>query len=984
MRNGQVPTPGEEDAVGPVRPKVRLAPLKDGLAPEKQALAEDLRRAFLTLGISVRRYAVRRYLNPSTVTRYLNGERIPPWDFVAGVIADVQEAHAPLTPEAKETLRVLHRDAVKAKQHSSEVQALQAKLAEADEKTQRITTRQRVLQEALRDRESRLASVRGRCRNLETQFEEQRLAHRAQVQLSQVAYQRLQEECGDLHEQVVYLQEALATTRAELMAVENRCHRLETRLETVQELYRDEREDDETRSIIWRLRELADHGSSAFELVRAVGDLELRTRQTMENKLSPSASQSRTIEELVGLLAALAIYRDSGDAQGQVRTLFRLGTQAAKRADTHQAAEHFGECADLAGELGDYERTARARAYLASYHGSIGHLDEAETCFADARRMAKRLGDPIVIAQTLQKNAQYLWYWGRVGKAVTYLTEAVQLLEGAEEEHRLDQARTALGEALVVAGRWEEGARVLESVVSVVSDGTSPTTRAQASRALAILYSRRGLHREAMSLITKALDQCEQAGDKSVLLHCRLALANVHARNEEWSEALDQYGKATELATEQKDLYVLLTARGMAAVCRLHGQEKEQAVAEIAKLMPMTEKLGMQSLEAALHNNLGAHHSYSGEQEKAVTELCKALAITEHLNDDTLRAPCLLNLARLYRALGDSEGSRRHAREAFAVHHKLGSWSEAGEALVLIRGLYSDTQSDDLVEPTLDELVGTEQKVDDRVVEAIGYRLRAVGDGSVVKTNRGVSRSTAAIATGRNIKISDAVRQKLVGVNLAQLTAHLGNSRQTCAACNLLIDETGEAELLLLDFQKVDHLTLRLAHPRCAVSKVVELRGRVPKEPKVTFEVECVLFGGDRAGIVADCYGGWGVRSDGQVEDLVLASYCKAGFTNLQRMLQTEDSRPLDLRDVPGTNSGSVQAHLDGKNLSIAGPDGQLLYRAPLSFFPNWHRKAVEGSLIIIVGRNLQGMVADNPSYLLRAMATGNAVGSSVPLTVAA
>jgi tetratricopeptide (TPR) repeat protein len=728
-----------------------------------------------------------------------------------------------------------------------------------------------------------------------------------------------------------------------------------------------------------RSSEAVQEASLDIERARAVGNRDWEAKALMELAETPleerpDAAPSQPLE------TALAIYRDTGDVQGQVRALFRLGTQAAKKADIHEAAQHLRECANLAAGIGDYEHAARALAYVASYHGGVGHLDEAETYFADARDMANQLGNPIVIAQTLQKNAEYLWHRGRIGEAVTYLTDAVRLLEGTEEKRGLAQARTALGEALLIAGRWQEGAQALESVVSVMSDDASPATRAQASRALAVLYSRRGLHREAMSTITKALDQCERAGDKSAVLHCRMALANVHARNEEWSKALDQYDKATDLAMEQKDLHVLLSARGMAAVCRLHGEEKEQAVAEITKLMPVTEQLGMQSLKAALHVNVGAHHAHSRDHEKAVAEFRKALALIEQLSDDTLRAPCLLNLARAYRALGDSERSRAHARHAFAVHHELGNWSDAGEALVLLRGLHLDTASDDLGEPALDELVGTEQKVDNRVLEAIGSRLRAVSNGSVV-ANREVSHSTAAITVGRKIHVSDAVRQALVGINIEQLNAHLGNSRQTCAACNLLVDETGEAELLLMNHPRMDHLMLRLAHPHCVTSKVIQLKGKAPKQPKVIFEVECILFGGDRAGIIADCYGGWGSYGEGQFQDLVLASYRKGGFTDLQALFQMKDNRPLDLRDLPGVDAG-VQAQLEDNYLAITGPDGQLLHRMPLNFLPRWYRRAAEGSLIVVVGRNLQGMAADDPSYLVRAMASGNAVGGSVPLTV--
>ncbi|MGW2790312.1 tetratricopeptide repeat protein [Streptomyces sp. NPDC001251] len=729
-----------------------------------------------------------------------------------------------------------------------------------------------------------------------------------------------------------------------------------------------------------RLTEAAKDASLDIERARAVGSREWEAKALMELAETP-AEERPASAPVHPLQDALAIYRDTGDVQGQVRALFRIGSQAAERADIHQAAEHLGECANLATGIGDYEHAARALAYLASYHGGIGHLDEAETYFADARDMAKHLGNPIVTAQTLQKNAEYLWHRGRIGETVTYLTEAVQLLDGTDEKRGLAQARAALGEALIVAGRWQEGAQALESVISVMSDEASPATRAQASRALAVLYSRRGLYKEAMSTITKALDQCERAGDRSAVLHCRMALANVQARNDRWSEALDQYDKAAELATEQKDLHVLLTARGMAAVCRLHGEVKEQAVAEIAKLIPVAEQLGMQSLEAALHLNVGSHHALSRDHEKAVTAFRKALALIEQLDDATLQAPCLLNLARSFRVLGDTEQARAHARQAFKLHEELSSWSDAGEALVLLRGLHLDSAQDDSKEPTIEELLGSEQEIDRRVLEAIRARLRTVDDGAVTKADCEVSHS--AVATGRRqINVSDAVREALSGLDVEQLTAHLGNSRQTCAACNLSVDETGEAELLLMKHPGMDRLMLRLAHPHCVASKVVQLKGKAPKEPKVVFEVECILFGRDRAGIIADCYGGWGSYGDAQVRDLVLTNYRATGFTDLQSLLQMNDSRPLDLRDVPAVNNGAVQAKLEDNNLSITGPSGQLLHRMPLNFLPRWYQKAAEGSLIVVVGRNLQGMAADDPSYLVRAIASGNAVGGAVPLTV--
>lgn len=728
-----------------------------------------------------------------------------------------------------------------------------------------------------------------------------------------------------------------------------------------------------------RMTEAAQEASLDIERARAVGSRAWEAKALIELAETPPEERPESAPAQP-LETALAIYQDTGDVQGQVRALFRLGSQAAERADIHQAAEHLGECANLAVGIGDYEHAARALAYLGSYHGGVGHLDEAETYFADALDMARHLGNPIAITQTLQKNAEFLWHLGRIGEAVPLLTEAVRLLEGTEEKRALAQTKAALGEALIVAGRWQEGAQTLETVVSVLSDAASTATRVQASRALAILYSRRGLHREAMSTITKALDQCERANDKPAVLHCRMALANVYARNDEWSNALDQYGKAAELAMEQKDLHVLVTAQSMAAVCRLHGEEDEQALSDIAKLLPVASQLGMRSHEAVLHLNLGSYRARSGDHEKAVAEFRAALALVEQLHDDTLRAPCLLNLGRSHRALGETEDARTHARQAFVLHQQLGSWSDAGEALLLLGRLHWDA-TPDAGEPTLDELLGTGQRVDNRVLEAIRSRLRLSDEGSVVKADHEVSTSSPSSGL-RKINVSDAVRRALSGLDVEQIITHLGNSRQTCAACNLWIDEMGEAELLVLRHPKMDRLMVRLAHAHCVASGVIELKGKMPKEPKVVFEVECILFGGDRAGIIADCYGGWGSFDGRRIEDLALEGYLKAGFTNLQTMLHLDDGEPLDLRDIPRVNGSGVQARLENNNLSIAGPRGQLLHRMPLNFLPRWYRKANEGPLIVVVGRNLQGMAADDPSYLVRAIASGNAVGGAVPLTV--
>ncbi|MYT92401.1 hypothetical protein GTY40_15310 [Streptomyces sp. SID8359] len=285
---------------GPGRP-LTLAALKEGLAPEKRALAEDLRALFGALDVSVRRYAVRRHLDASSVTRYLSGERVPPWEFVAGLIGDVREVSAPLTPAAEAALHETHRAALKTNRRSSEMQTLQDELAVADEETRRIKARQRALEEAIVDRERTLQESVSRCRRLEVQIDEEQSAHRADIALWEGEYEQIRRECHDLSQEVLFLQEALAVARAELIAAEGQCHQLEADLDAMSRL---EGRGEGASSLMAAL-EAANSTASVAELVQVVGDLEARTQQAMARELVSAASRSRRVEEVAALLSGL-------------------------------------------------------------------------------------------------------------------------------------------------------------------------------------------------------------------------------------------------------------------------------------------------------------------------------------------------------------------------------------------------------------------------------------------------------------------------------------------------------------------------------------------------------------------------------------------------------------------------------------------------------------------------------------------------------
>ncbi|WP_344443413.1 response regulator [Kitasatospora nipponensis] len=138
-----------------------LQPLDDGLNSECRALAEALRQQFEALGLSVRRYATRRFLSPGTLSRYLAGSRVPQWSFVQTLLTDVAEERCvALTPEAMDVLRRLHSAAQRTSVSMSKAVAqLQLQLADADREARRSSARKEILDDALVDRNERIADL---------------------------------------------------------------------------------------------------------------------------------------------------------------------------------------------------------------------------------------------------------------------------------------------------------------------------------------------------------------------------------------------------------------------------------------------------------------------------------------------------------------------------------------------------------------------------------------------------------------------------------------------------------------------------------------------------------------------------------------------------------------------------------------------------------------------------------------------------------
>ncbi|MGW0545220.1 hypothetical protein ACWD0D_33720 [Streptomyces griseoincarnatus] len=214
-----------------------LQRLADDLPDEVRELVEALRMLFGSLNLSLRRYALRCHCDASVVSRYLSGDRPPPWSFVEGLVTHVAEERGePATQEALTHLRGLHRRAVLAAGSSKgKAQELQLLLEQADEEARQSKAREQMTADLLHERQVRIHQLQVQMRAVEAARAVDREEWEATLAEERQQREDLQGECGRLYAQVRTLSAQLTKAQAATALAEERCAQLERQLDAAEQ-----------------------------------------------------------------------------------------------------------------------------------------------------------------------------------------------------------------------------------------------------------------------------------------------------------------------------------------------------------------------------------------------------------------------------------------------------------------------------------------------------------------------------------------------------------------------------------------------------------------------------------------------------------------------------------------------------------------------------------------------------------------------------
>jgi tetratricopeptide (TPR) repeat protein len=214
--------------------------------------------------------------------------------------------------------------------------------------------------------------------------------------------------------------------------------------------------------------------------------------------------RGRHAERLELDLLALNAAREAGDALGEAKMLYRLGTAFINADRLDQAETHIGEALDAWQRLGRRDRVAGSLRRLGNLAMARSRPADAIDWFGRALADYRELGDARHVAVTLSNLAEALTETGRPQEAITALDEAGRLLADFSDSHSQGNVLARLGRAHERAGNLDSATAYLQEALRVMREAGSARGEADALVALGDLAGRTGRPEQARTSYAEA------------------------------------------------------------------------------------------------------------------------------------------------------------------------------------------------------------------------------------------------------------------------------------------------------------------------------------------------------------------------------------------------------------------------------------------------------------------------------------------------
>jgi predicted ATPase/DNA-binding CsgD family transcriptional regulator len=229
--------------------------------------------------------------------------------------------------------------------------------------------------------------------------------------------------------------------------------------------------------------------------------------------------------------AALALFRQTGDAVGEALVLTDLGLIARDEGAPNRAEEYHRAALALRRAAGERRGVAISLSNLGALAMIRGDYEGAEVAFAESVGAFRALDDRRSLATAISTQADAAHRRGHYARAVRHAEEALDLLRELGDRAAIAITLTTLSDCLRVQGNVPAATARIEEALALFRELGHRRGAAAAVTDLAALALDDGETARARSLLAEGLEFLGPAGDRYLVLgtlelSARVALAD--------------------------------------------------------------------------------------------------------------------------------------------------------------------------------------------------------------------------------------------------------------------------------------------------------------------------------------------------------------------------------------------------------------------------------------------------------------------------
>lgn len=324
---------------------------------------------------------------------------------------------------------------------------------------------------------------------------------------------------------------------------------------------------------------------------------------------------------------------------------------------------------------GETHKAVRAMFQVAELEERDGQANEARRKYLDAAMLARNLGDPRLLALTLDRAGRLETRAGDWPSAHGHLTEAAAYYHEADEQWKRANTLEILAGASTKLGKTDEAALQLAEALRAYQQAGDPLGAAFTHQELGDL-ARAGSNGSPETHYLQAIDIYREERETQGLAACLRSLAEVQRKRNRIEEAKRHFSQAVELSRGEADPAGLTSAMAGLADMERRLKEYTSADAHYAEAIALARQAGLITILAGALQGLADMQGRQGKLADAESNYVEAIDLFKQAGNALGMANAVRSLGDLERRLGRLANARARYEQAMELyqgeHHALG------------------------------------------------------------------------------------------------------------------------------------------------------------------------------------------------------------------------------------------------------------------------------------------------------------------------